>query len=166
MKLSRFFPTLAAFALSISGNASLAETQYKTAASNKIYAQTVVNEIMKKNADLLVVGLHAVVPGDKDETMIASNLDRIGKKDDADDIAVATEHKTILAPNLKESNKFEVQIPLKDANGKVIGATGLVFKYHTGADEVKLHSKAVTIRDALAKKIPSLAALFKSSVGQ
>ncbi len=138
-----------------------ADPELGKAADNKIYAQTLVNELMAKNPDLLVVGLHATAPGAKDETMIASNLDRIGKKDDDDDIAVATERKTILAPNMKESNKFEVQVPIKDATGNIVGAAGLVFKYKAGDDEVKLHIKALAIRDELAKKIPNFAALFK-----
>ena len=139
-----------------------AKDLFGKSADNKIYAHSLVNKVMIDNPDLLVLGLHAVAPGARDETMIASNLDRIGKKDDADDIAVATERKTILAPNLKESNKFEVQIPLMDASNRIIGATGLVFKYKTGDDELILHEKALKIRNELAKQIPDLAALFKS----
>ncbi len=131
------------------------------AADNKIYAQQLVNQLMAMNDELLVVGLHAVVPGQKDETMIATNLDRVGKKDDDDDIAVANEHKTICGPNLKESTKFEVQVPLKDSKGNWLGAAaGFVFKYHTGDDEVVMHIKALKYRDYLAANTPDLATLL------
>lgn len=130
------------------------------AADNKIYAQKLVNELMAKNPDLLVVGVHATAPGAKDQKMIASNLDRIGKDDDDDDKAVVNEKKTICCPNAKEPNKFEVQVPMKDASGAIIGAYGFVFQYQAGDDEVELHRKAVVLRDTLAKKIPNLAALF------
>ena len=130
------------------------------AADNAIYAQALVNQTMAANPDLVVVGLHAILPGASNETMFASNLDRIGKKDD-DDIAVATERKTILAPNLKDPGRFEVQVPMKDAGGDIIGAIGLVFKYHAGDDEVRLHVRALAIRDALARQIPSLADMVK-----
>jgi hypothetical protein len=130
------------------------------AADNKIYAQKLVNELMAKNPDLLVVGFHAVAPGATEQKMIASNLDRIGKDDDDDDKAVVTERKTICVPNAKESNKFEVQLPMTDASGAIIGAYGFVFLYKAGDDEVELHRKGVVLRDRLAKKIPSLAALF------
>jgi hypothetical protein len=130
------------------------------AADNKIYAQKLVNEVMAKNPDLLVVGFHAIKPGTKDQVMIASNLDRIGKEDDDDDKAVVNERKTICVPNAKESNKFEVQVPMKDATGAIIGAYGFVFLYKAGDDEVELHRKGVVLRDSLAKKIPNLAALF------
>jgi hypothetical protein len=133
------------------------------AADNKIYAQSLVNGLMAKHPELVVVGLHVVAPGAKEEKMIASNLDRIGKKDDDDDIAVATERKTICAPNMTDPHKFEVQVPMKDSSGAVIGAIGFVFKYNAGDDEVKLHAKAVAMRDALAKRIASLADLFKTA---
>jgi iron complex outermembrane receptor protein len=131
------------------------------AADNAIYAQTLANEVMAGHPEIVVIGLHALKPGNKDETMIASNLDRIGKKDDEDDLAVAHERKTILAPNMKDPTKFEVALPLHDATGKTIGSLSAVFKYTAGDDEVKMHQAAVAIRDDLAKKIPNTAALFK-----
>lgn len=131
------------------------------AADNAIFAQTLVNEQMAKHPELVVLGLHAPKPGAKDSHMIASNLDRIGKEDDEDDLAVAKERKTILAPNMKDAGKFEVAVPLKDASGKVIGSLSTVFKYTAGDDEVKMHQAALAIRDEVAKKIPDVAALFK-----
>ncbi len=131
------------------------------AADNKIYAQQLVNELMAKYPELVVVGLHLTAPGAKAETMIATNLDRVGKLDDDDDIAVAQEHKTVLAPNMTDPHKFEVQVPLKDAAGHFIGgAAGFVFRYNSGDDEVQLHIKALAIRDELAKKTLSPAALL------
>jgi iron complex outermembrane receptor protein len=140
---------------------ALADPALGKAADNAIYAQTLVNEQMAKHPELLVLGMHAPKPGAKDSHMIAANLDRIGKADDEDDLAVAQERKTILAPNVKEPTKFEVAVPLKDASGKVIGSLSTVFKYAAGDDEVKMHSAALAIRDEMAKKIPSVAALFK-----
>jgi YVTN family beta-propeller protein len=93
--------------------------------------------------------------------MIASNLDRIGKADDEDDLAVARERKTILAPNLKDPAKFEVAVPLQDASGKVIGSLSAVFKYSAGDDELKMHAAALAIRAELAGQTPDAAALFK-----
>ena len=140
---------------------ALADPALGKAADNAIYAQTLVNEQMAKHPELLVLGMHAPKPGAKDSHMIAANLDRIGKADDEDDLAVAQERKTILAPNVKEPTKFEVAVPLKDASGKVIGSLSTVFKYAAGDDEVKMHAAALAIRDEMAKKIPSVAALFK-----
>src|SRR5215472_9620059 len=79
---------------------ALADQPLGKAADNAIYAQQLVNEQMAKHPELVVIGVHAAKPGAKKSTMIASNLDRIGKADDDDDLAVAHERKTILAPNL------------------------------------------------------------------
>jgi hypothetical protein len=140
---------------------ALADQPLGKATDNAIYAQKLVNEQMAKHPELVVLGMHAPKPGAKDSTMIAANVDRIGKADDDDDLAVARERKTILAPNLKEPTKFEVAVPLKDASGKVIGSLSTVFKYAAGDDEVKLHAAAVAIRDDIAKQTPNVAALFK-----
>lgn len=135
---------------------------WRKAADNHIYAQKLVNELMASHPQLLVIGLHATAPGAKVERMIASNLDRIGKKDDDDDIGVASEHKTICGPNLKETWKYEVLMPMTDARGQVLNAAiGFVFHYKAGDDEVQMHARAVAIRDELARQIPSIDALFK-----
>jgi len=134
---------------------------WRKASANAILAQKLVNELMAAHAELVVVGLHAVAPGATEETMIATNLDRVGKKDDDDDKAVAVEHKIILAPNLKDPAKFEVQIWLKDASGKQLAAAaGFVFRYKQGDSEIVMLTKALAFRDELARKTPSLEALF------
>jgi hypothetical protein len=162
MRMHLVLSAATAAVLSCAGAAyALADPALGKAADNAIYAQTLVNEQMAKHPELVVLGMHAPKPGAKDSHMIAANLDRIGKLDDEDDLAVAQERKTILAPNLKEPTKFEVAVPLKDASGKVIGSLSTVFKYAPGDDEVKMHAAAVAIRDEMAKKIPSVAALFK-----
>jgi hypothetical protein len=155
---------LASLALGASVHAAdpAPDPSWRKSTDNPIVAQQFVNELMAKYPELVVVGLHATVPGAKTETMIATNLDRVGKVDDDDDIAVAQEHKTILAPNTKDPHRFEVQVPLKDSAGHFLGAScGLVFKYNAGDDEVQLHLKALAIRNELAKKTPSLAALLQ-----
>ena len=145
---------LVSFSLSLAAISGLraaetpADPSWGKAVDNHILAQKLVNELMAKNPDLLVIGLHATKPGAKDQTMIATNLDRIGKADDDDDKAVSVEHKIILAPNLKESNKFEVQVWLKDANGKQLtAAAGFVFKYKAGDSEIMMFTKALAFRD-------------------
>jgi hypothetical protein len=158
------FPAAAAALLTCAGAmAVMADQPLGRAADNAIYAQKLVNEQMTKHPELIVIGVHAAKPGGKASTMIASNLDRIGKADDEDDLAVSRERKTILAPNIKEPTKFEVAVPLKDASGQVIGSLSAVFKYAPGDDEVKMHVAALAIRDELAQKTPSVAALFKAT---
>ncbi|MFI5336684.1 MAG: hypothetical protein ACHQ5A_07860 [Opitutales bacterium] len=157
LSLRRLLTLLAVAALGATG---LPAKELGKAADNKIYAQQLVNELMAGHPELLVVGLHAIAPGATEQTMIATNLDRIGKADDEDDVAVFKERKIILCPNAKESNKFEVQISMIDATGRLIGAYGFVFRYKAGDDEVEMLRQAKEIRRQLGQKIPSLAALF------
>jgi hypothetical protein len=161
-KMKLFALPVAILACAWTASAS-AEEKLGKAADNAIYAQTLVNATVAQHPELIIVGMHALKPGAKIETMIAANIDRIGKKDDDDDLAVAHEKKTILAPNMKDPTKFEVALPLKDASGKVIGSLSTVFKYSAGDDEVKMHAAAVAIRDDLARKIPTSADLFKAA---
>ena len=151
---------LAVFGCALVAPAGAQPPSLGKAANNAIYAQTLVNETLAKHPEVVVIGLHAIRPGASKSTMIAANLDRIGKEDDEDDLAVSRERKTILAPNLKDPTRFEVAVPLQDATGKVIGSLSAVFKYHAGDDEVKLHAAAVAIRDGIAQKTPDLGALF------
>ena len=134
---------------------------WKKPADNPILAQKLVNALMAAHPELIVVGLHATAPGAKDQTMIATNLDRVGKADDDDDKAVSVEHKIILAPNLKDPAKFEVQVWLKDAAGQQLtAAAGFVFKYKAGDSEIMMLTKALAFRDELARKTPTFEALF------
>lgn len=137
-----------------------ADTHWRTAAENHIYAQQLVDHLMATHHELLVVGLHAVPPGTKTEVMFATNLDRVGKQDDADDIGVVAEHKIAMAPNLTDPGKYEIEVPMLDAAGHYIGGAAFVFKYHPGADLVELLARALAIRDELAAKTPDLRALF------
>ncbi len=159
----RLFTSICALALAGTGLRAADEPMANLgkAADNKIFAQTIANDIMAEHSELVVIGIHAIAAGATDEKMIASNLDRIGKKDDDDDVAVATERKTICAPNLKDATRFEVQVPLMTKSGEVIGAIGLVFKYKAGDDEVELHREALGIRAEIAKRLADKADLFK-----
>jgi hypothetical protein len=166
MKLLRLLVT--AFALSLVAARLCAEdptpaemATWKKASANPILAQKIVNELMAAHSELVVVGLHATAPGATEQTMIATNLDRVGKKDDDDDKAVSVEHKIILAPNLKDAARFEVQVWLKDASGKQLtAAAGFVFKYQQGDSEIMLLTKALAFRDEVARKTPNFEALF------
>ena len=155
--------TVTAAALLIGAAQLRAEDRLTKAADNKVYAQALVNEVIQAHPDLIIVGFHAVAPGAKNETMIASTLDRIGEKDDDEDLAVVSQQETILAVSLKEPYKFKVHLPMKDASGKVIGLMVLIFKNEAGRDETYYCAKALAIRNGVAQRIPNLDALFKQA---
>lgn len=131
------------------------------ASSNQppIYAQKLVNETLAKNNDVIIMALHVTPPNQTENIIIASNIGRIGKKADEDDMRVINTGATNLEVN-KTGNHFEVELPLLDQNGTLVGAAGIVFNYKAGDDKQKLQKRAEQVRDEMKKKIASREKLF------
>jgi hypothetical protein len=124
------------------------------------YAQALVDATMRAHPDLRVLALHATPPGSKQNVIIASNIGRIGKKADEDDLAIINTEKTIVEIN-KTGALIEVALVARDAAGRKIGALGTVYPYKPGDDKAAREREAIQIRDELARQIPTNAALFK-----
>ena len=138
-----------------------AEAPLGKPADNHIFAQALVNELARANPDVILIGLHAIPPSGGDEVMIACTHDLIGEKDDEGDLTVVALQQTVLAPNLKDPRKYRVYLPLKDSAGQSIGLMTLNFVYDSRNDETHYCSRAVALRNSVAKRIPNLAALFE-----
>jgi hypothetical protein len=116
------------------------------------YAQHLVDAALKAHPDVVIMAMHVTPPDAKDNVIIASNIGRIGKKADDDDLRVIATG----LPNLevdKAGDRFEVEEPLKDVGGDIIGAVGIVFAYKAGDDKEARHSEADAIAAALARRI-------------
>jgi hypothetical protein len=132
----------------------------ETRAPERIYAQELVNQTVKKYPDLLVVAMHVTPPNDTENVIIASNIARIGKRADAEDLHVIKTGET-LAKVSKNGDRFEVELPLLDASRNPIGALAIVFRYKAGDDPSMFKTRAEKIRDELAHKIPQLSKLIE-----
>jgi hypothetical protein len=128
-------------------------------ASEIIYAQELVNRTIVLHPDIAVIAMHVTTRGGNN-TIIASNIGRIGKKADADDLKVIQTGVPNLAVN-KAGDRFEVELVLKDANSRNIGALGIVFPYHAGDDKIALQRRAEAVRDELARHISHRANLME-----
>ena len=118
----------------------------------KNYGQALVDEVVAKNPGLLVIVMHVTPPNSPDNLIIASNIGRIGKKGDEDDMRVIHTGK----PNLEVAHggeRFEVELVLQDVGGDTIGALGLVFPFKAGVDKLALEKRAIRIRDSLKRRI-------------
>jgi hypothetical protein len=158
MKSSPWVYLLALTLLGLSAADLTAADPNGKAADNRIYAQSLVNQLLARRPDLMIAGLHGIPAGSKDEIMLACNLDHIGNPDTDLDKASGLEHMTLLEPKTPE--KFEMTLPLLDAAGGYIGAVVLIFKRAPGESELDLYRKGLKVRDGLAKQIPTFAALF------
>jgi hypothetical protein len=125
----------------------------------KNYAQKLVDEAMAKSPDVVILAVHAKAPNDPNYPIIAwggptGGKVRLGKKADEDDMRVINTDKENLevAPTGK---RFEVELPLQDANKTTIGALGVVFNYKPGDDKAAFKKKAEQLRDELRDQIPS-----------
>jgi hypothetical protein len=125
----------------------------------KIYAQKLLDEALAKHKDVVIMAMHVTPPGKTENVIIASNIGRIGKKADEDDMRVIKTGKPNLEVN-KKGDHFEVELVLQDQSGKTIGAVGIVFMYEKGK-EAEFQKKAEQVRDEMKQKTPTLAKLFE-----
>jgi hypothetical protein len=140
-----------------------------TAPSTKIYAQTLVEQIMAAHPELISVTFHGVPPGEKGVyTMFAgSYLDRIGNPDDPDDVDVIVKGITTVDPRWHRTKdpipKFVMMMPLRDISGENIGLLVIAYRLasNAGKGEREYFVAASDLRDGLQEKIPSYQALFE-----
>ena len=124
------------------------------------YAQSLVERTVAAHPNLAVLALHVTPPKSRDNVIIASNIGRIGKKADEDDLRVIKTGNPNKAVN-KTGDHYEVELPLLDANHRRIGAAGIVFTYKEGDDKAKLDREAEAIRDGLARRISHVGNLLE-----
>jgi hypothetical protein len=127
----------------------------------EIYAQKLVDETLAKHPEVVILAFHVTPPNSKDNVIIASNIGRIGKKADEDDLRVINTGKPNLEVNAT-GNHFEVELVLQDQAGKTIGCAGVVFNYKPGDDKAKLQKTAEMIRDEIRKQTPTVGKLFET----
>jgi hypothetical protein len=127
--------------------------------TKKIYAQKLLDETLAKHKDVVIMAMHVTPPGKTDNVIIASNIGRIGKKADEDDMRVIETGKPNLEVN-KKGDHFEVELVMQDQSGKTIGAVGIVFMNEKGK-EAEFQKNAEQIRDEMKQKTPTLAKLFE-----
>lgn len=119
-----------------------------------------VNDLMRRHPELLVVAMHVTVPGASENTIIATNLDRVGKVSDDDDLAVIRTNRPILAP-MRDKERYEVLLPLRDVSDQTIGALGVVFRWSAGQPDARFLEDAAAMRNKLQAVIPSVSALLE-----
>lgn len=138
----------------------LAATASAQATAAAPTAQKLVDEALVKHPEVVIIAMHVAPPHQSDYVIVASNIGRIGKKADEDDMRVINTGKSNLEIN-KTGNHFEVELVLEDQSGKTIGAAGIVFNYKPGDDRAKYQKIAEQIRDEWKPQIPNKDSLFQ-----
>jgi hypothetical protein len=133
---------------------------YEPDAPSNTYAQKLVDEFLERYPEVEILAIHATPP-DSDYNLIAgSNIGRLGKKADNDDMRCVFTGKPNLEVNSR-GNRFESELQLHDRAGRVIGAVGIVVAYKKGDDQEALHAHAEKIKAELEKRIPDADSLFR-----
>ena len=122
-------------------------------------AQALVDKTMARHPELLVLGMHVTLPGGRGNVILGSNIGRIGKKADEDDMRVVNTGKSNYEVS-ENGKRYEVELVLEDASGHNIGALGTVFRYTSTGDKPALNALAEKIRDEMAREIPTASALL------
>src|SRR6267154_3389369 len=88
--------------LLVSGSALFVSAQE----GKKIYAQKLVDETLANHKEVVIMAMHVTPPGKTENVIIASNIGRIGKKADEDDMRVIETGK----PNLEVNKKGAITL--------------------------------------------------------
>ena len=121
----------------------------------KGYGQELVDRVMAKERGLLVVVMHASPPNVANYPIVASSFGRIGMK--ADELVPGQPR----AGAQSGGKRYEVELPLLDANGGAVGALTVGWPLRKGDDGKAFGSQAEKIRDELRARIPSLEKLVE-----
>jgi hypothetical protein len=133
---------------------------YDPGFNDRTFAQVLVDKTLARHPEVIILAIHATPPGSRTDVILGSNIGRIGKKADEDDLRVI-EKGAINREVGETGTRFEAEIPLNDAKGQRIGALGVVFRYRAGEDKEALVKKAEAIRDEMGREIASPAVLVR-----
>lgn len=119
-------------------------------------AQQVLDTLFAQHPDIIISAAHVTPPGQDKNVIVASTIGRIGKPADDDDMHVITSGETKLEID-PTGKRYEVELPLHNAAGAIIGAMGVVFDYNDTTDKGACEKEAIAFRDAFQAQLPTLA---------
>ncbi len=135
-------------------------TQLDARVPTHTYAQFLVDDTLARHPEAEVLALHAKTPqGGADLPIVASNIGRIGKAADANDVEVTSTGVSHTAVDAQGA-RVESKVQLQDAAGNPIGALAVIFPYRRVESPDALQRQAERIRDELRPRIASMAALY------
>jgi hypothetical protein len=122
-------------------------------------AQALADDVVRRNPDMLDVILHVSPTPDARNIVIAAHLTKAnGEASGDDDLGVAKTGAPLVEVQ-KDGVRLGILLQLRDAHHQPIGAIGLMYPYKPGEDVEAVVRRSFAIRDSLALRIPSRAAL-------
>ncbi|KIU26013.1 hypothetical protein SR41_16705 [Sphingomonas melonis] len=149
----------AAGLLALPPAAGAAAQQQPSGAVGFPHAQALVDDVVRRNPDMLDVILHVSPQPDAGNVVIAAHLRKAnGEASGEDDLGVARTGAPLVEVQ-KDGVRLGILLQLRDSRHRAIGAVGLMYPYKPGEDVEAVVRRSFAIRDALALRIPSRAAL-------
>ncbi len=129
----------------------------------KIFAQKLAEDEAAKHPEVNIVGFHVNPPNSADNIIIAaSNSRKVGKKSSPDDVEVITTGKPAVDKRVERS-LTDVGLPLKDAQGTIIGMVVMEVKFSYTKDEKVALKRAQQILSEIEKQVPTKDKLFETA---
>ena len=127
------------------------------------FAQSLTEQLSKRHPDVLVVAIHAQIPGEEINRVIAINQAQWGKflwrpSDDIDTDTAKTQR--TVAQVIPATHRMEVHMPLHAAPGQTIATLVCVWSFKDEEEAPELMKRSQQMRDEIAPSVPSLARLL------
>lgn len=129
----------------------------RPAAKQKSFAEALVEQAKANHPEADEVGI-AVRMKSGCKTIASTDPSDIGENCEKDDVAPMQTGKPYVE---KERDGYDVSVPLRDAQGRMIGALGVGFKKDGGQTESKVTAQALAIAKEMSAQIPTKATLFQ-----
>lgn len=122
-------------------------------------AQALADGIVAKNPGMIDVIMHVSPTPDATNIVIAAHLTKANGEASGDDDLGVMKTGAPLVEVQKDGVRLGILVQMRDAGHHTIGALGLMYPYKPGDDVEAAVKRSFGIRDALAKQIPTRAAL-------
>ena len=129
----------------------------------KIYAQKLVNETLAAHPDIMGLEISAAYAKKDECSTIASDEELgIGEKCDQDEYSVMKTNKPFADKTTEHGKEFfDVNVPIHDANGKILAVVGVDFKPDPKQTAAQASERAQQIAKEIEAKVPSREKLFE-----
>jgi hypothetical protein len=127
------------------------------------FAQSLIEQLLSRHPEVLVVAIHAQIPGEEINRVIAINQAQWGKflwrpSDDIDTDTAKTQRTIIQV--IPATHRMEVHMPLHTGPGLTIATLVCVWSFKDEEEAPELMKRSQQMRDEIAPGVPSLGKLL------
>lgn len=127
------------------------------------FAQDLTEQVLQRHPDVLVVAVHAQIPGEEINRVVAINQAQWTKflwrpSDDIDTDTAKTQRTVVQV--IPATHRMEVHMPLHTAAGQTVATLVCVWNFKDEEEAPELMKRSQQIRDEIAPSVPSLSKLL------